>query len=170
MVEMRVAALGLDARGDVPVLLLREEGPARRLLPVWVGLAEASAIELELHHVVTPRPTSHQLLAEILDATGHTLERVCVTRLDGGIFYAELVITPDVRVSARVSDAVALALHVRAPIHASDDVLDAAALPGTDVVGLTDPGADDPVPGTEEVEVERLRRFLDDATPDDFDL
>ena len=78
------------------------------------------------------------------------------------IFYAELILDRDTRVSARVSDAVALALHLGIPIHAEDTVLDAAAIANT----ITRLAADDPA---QVDEVEQFRRFLDTASPEDFD-
>jgi bifunctional DNase/RNase len=108
MSEMRVVAIGVDPRAGSPVLLLREAAARQRVLPVWVGPAEANAIELERRHIPTPRPLAHQLICQVIGSCGRRLERMCVTSLHEGTFHAELVISPDVRVSARVSDAVAI--------------------------------------------------------------
>jgi len=172
MQEMRVAAIGVDPRAGSPVLLLQETVAPQRVLPVWVGLAEAYAIELERHHIPLPRPPTHQLICQVIDSCGRRLKQVCVTSLRAGTFHAELVISPDVRVSARVSDAVAIALHQGVPIHAADAVLDQAAVADVDVAdigpgeGSGDPSAE---PVNEGAELERMRRFLTDATPEDFD-
>jgi hypothetical protein len=99
------------------------------------------------------------------------LERVCVTSLHEGTFHAELVMSPDVRVSARVSDAVAMALHRGVPIHAADAVLEEAAVADLHVIdaGL-DEGDDSAARSVDEdTELERMRRFLDEANPEDFD-
>jgi bifunctional DNase/RNase len=138
MQEMRVVAIGVEPNLASPVLLLREASAEHRVLPVWIGVAEANAIELELHHVTAVRPTAHHLIGQVINFCGRRLERVCVTMLDEGVFHAELVISPDLRVSARVSDAVALALHLDAPIHAADTVLDQAALADVRVVDIDD--------------------------------
>jgi bifunctional DNase/RNase len=171
MREMRVVAIGVDPRAGSPVLLLQEAAAPRRVLPVWVGPAEANAIELERRHLPTHRPLTHQLICRVIGSCGHRLERVCVTSLHQGTFHAELVMSPDVRVSARVSDAVAMALHRGVPIHAADAVLEEAAVADLHVIdaGL-DEGDDSAARSVDEdTELERMRRFLDDANPEDFD-
>lgn len=161
MAEMQVAAIGVDPDGSTPVLVLREVGARQRLLAVWIGAAEATAIELERMHATLPRPLAHQLVAQILTATGQRLERVCVTTLREGIFQADLLLGSGARVEARVSDAVALALHLDVPIQADESVLDLAVAPepGDGQLGL---------PDAEEAAVAELREFLETATPEDF--
>jgi bifunctional DNase/RNase len=165
---MRVVALGRDPMAVQPVLLLQEAGGRRRVLPVWVGVPEATAIELARRHVELPRPQTHQLLLQIVEAFDRRLELVRITMLRDSIFHAELVFDAETRVSARVSDAVAVALHVDAPIEAEDAVLDEAAV--AEVAGLAEAIADEDEEAPEESEeVERFRRFLDSASPEDFD-
>ena len=161
MGEMRVMAVGVEAGVRRPVLLLQEASGAHRLLPVWIGIAEANAITVEQQHVSLPRPMTHQLIGNVMDAFDRHLEQVRITEVRDNIFYAELILDQDTRVSARVSDAVALALHLGIPIHAEDTVLDAAAVANT-ITGL----AGDPAQADE---VEQFRRFLDTASPEDFD-
>jgi len=159
---MRVMADGVQPGAYRPALVLEEANGDHRLLPVWIGAAEANAITLEQHGISGPRPMTHQLIGHVLTAFGRRLERVRVTEVRDNIFYAELILDRDTRVSARVSDAVALALHLGIPIDAEDTVLDAAAVTNT-ISGLA---GDDP----EQVdEVEQFRRFLDTASPEDFD-
>jgi bifunctional DNase/RNase len=171
---MRVIAVGLDPSESQPVLLLQEAAHQRRVLPVWVGLPEATAIEFARRHVTAPRPTTHELIGHVIDAGGRRLVGVCITELRGSVFHAELVLDGDTTVSARVSDAVALALHLDVPIQAEDGVLDVAGLAEANLVETSE-GADDEIdePVGEPVddradEVERFRRFLDSATPEDF--
>ena len=162
MHEMRVRAVGVEPGAHRLVLLLEEASGDHRLLPVWIGAAEANAITLEQHGISGPRPMTHQLIGHVLTAFGRRLERVRVTEVRDNIFYAELILDRDTRVSARVSDAVALALHLGIPIDAEDTVLDAAAVTNT----ISGVAGDDP----EQVdEVEQFRRFLDTASPEDFD-
>jgi len=169
MREMRVIAIGVDPRAGSPVLLLQEAAAQRRVLPVWVGPAEANAIELERRHIPTHRPLTHQLICQVIGSCGRRLEGVCVTSLHEGTFHAELVIGPDVRVSARVSDAVAMALHQGVSIHAAEAVLEEAAVADVHVIDA-DEGDDSAArPVDESAELERMRRFLDDANPEDFD-
>ena len=162
MREMRVMAVGVESGASRPVLLLQEAAGDHRLLPVWIGPAEANAIRVERQGVSLPRPMTHQLIGEVIDAFGRQLQQVRITEVRGNIFYAELILDRNTRVSARVSDAVALALHLGAPIHAEDTVLDAAAVARTAVRTEADEGV-----ATDEVE--QFRRFLDTTSPEDFD-
>jgi uncharacterized protein len=158
---MRVKALGVESGVIRPVLLLQEASGDHRLLPVWIGIAEANAIRVEQQRVALPRPMTHQLIGDVLDAFGRELQQVRITELRDNIFHAELILDRNTRVSARVSDAIALALHLGVPIHAEDTVLDAAAIADTAISAEgNDRTADD---------VEKFRRFLDTASPEDFD-
>lgn len=170
--DMRVVAVGMDPQHDQPVLLLQETSGQQRVLPVWVGMPEATAIELERQQVETPRPTTHRLIGLVIASCGRQLERVRITTVRDSVFHAELVFDNGARVSSRVSDAVALALHLNAPISAEESVLDEVGLPNAEVVDVT--GAGTPVEGEEDLitdpaeEIERFRRFLDEASPEDF--
>jgi uncharacterized protein len=159
--EMRVMGVGVESGASRPVLLLQETGGNHRLLPVWIGMAEANAITLEQHRVPAPRPMTHQLIGDVVDAFGRHLQQVRITEVRDKIFYAELILDQNTRVSARVSDAIALALHLGVPIHAEDTVLDLAAVDQTAVRTEGDDHASD--------EVEEFRRLLDTASPEDFD-
>ncbi len=169
MQEMRVVALGRDPMAVQPVLLLQEIGGQRRVLPVWVGVPEATAIELARRRVELPRPQTHQLILDVVRSFNRTLQLVRITMLRDSIFHAELVFDGDIRVSSRVSDAVAVALHVDVRIEAEDAVLDEAAVAEVGVIGgaAEDPDAEGE-PVSEQEELERFRRFLDNAEPEDF--
>jgi bifunctional DNase/RNase len=119
--ESAVAAVVLgvqrDAAGNL-VLLLEEEG-GERLLPIWIGMAEAQSIAAELEHVQLPRPNTHDLAGDLLSTLGAELERVVVSELRGSTYYASLVVRRDGRrfeIDSRPSDAVALALRADVPI------------------------------------------------------
>jgi bifunctional DNase/RNase len=166
---MRVTAVGVESGGSRPVLLLQEAAGDRRLLPVWIGPAEATAIAVEQQGVSLPRPMTHQLIGDVIDAFGRQLQRVRITEVRDNIFYAELILDRNTRVSARVSDAIALALHLRTPIHAEDTVLDAAAVAHTGIRTEGDDSRTGGASGGPADEVEQFRRFLDTASPEDFD-
>ena len=161
MGEMQVRAVGMEAGAQRPVLLLQEASGNHRLLPVWIGIAEANAITVEQQSVALPRPMTHQLIGDVIDAFGRHVEQVRITELRDNIFYAELILDQHTRVSARVSDAIALALHLGIPIHAEETVLDAAAVANTAFRTEGHERTPD--------EVEEFRRFLDTASPEDFD-
>jgi uncharacterized protein len=165
--EMRVVALGRDPMAVQPVLLLQETGGRRRVLPVWVGVPEATAIELARRRVELPRPQTHQLILDVVRSFKRQLQLVRITMLRDSVFHAELVFDGDIRVSARVSDAVAMALHVDVRIEAEDAVLDEAAVAEVGMVGPAEDEAEGEAPSEQE-ELERFRRFLDNASPEDF--
>jgi uncharacterized protein len=136
-----------------PVVLLQETG-GRRCLQIWIGLAEAEAIALEQQGRLPERPLTHVLIADVVSALGRRLEQVEITEVRAGTFYADLVFDGGLRVSARPSDSIAIALHADVPIHASDepDAEGETAAAGTDA----------------EDEVDRFRQFLDNVSPEDF--
>ena len=152
MSEMRVVGVRVELPANQPILLLRE-ADGDRYLPIWIGSVEATAIALEQQGVKPARPLTHDLLKDVLTAMDRRLEQVRIIDMQEGTFYAELVFDGDVRVSARPSDSVALALRVGVPIHAEDEVLSEA--------GLT-------IPDEQEDEVEKFREFLDSVSPEDF--
>ncbi|MBA0125760.1 hypothetical protein SAMN06265360_109141 [Haloechinothrix alba] len=152
MSEMHVVGVRVELPNNQPILLLRES-EGERYLPIWIGSVEATAIALEQQGVRPARPLTHDLLKEVIGALGKELEQVVITDLKEGTFFAELVFHGDVRVSARPSDSVALALRAGAPIHAAETVLDEAGLL---------------IPDEQEDEVEKFREFLDSVSPEDF--
>lgn len=175
MQDMHVVAVGMDPHESQPVLLLQETAGQHRILPVWVGVPEATAIELERQHASSPRPMTHQLIGQVITSCGRRLEQVLITMVRENVFHAELILDGDTRVSSRVSDAVSIALHLDVPIRADDALLDEVGLAHAEVVDAaegTDADADADESGRGEVdqadEVEQFRRFLDDASPEDF--
>lgn len=163
MLLVQIAGLTLDSATQQPILLLVPadgslgEGMPRRALPIWIGHPEATAILLAVQGVEPPRPMTHDLMKNALEAAGFTVSRVEITRLEEGTFYAALVLRGEERelaVDARPSDSVALALRFGCPIYVAEAVFDEAAVEVTEV--------------DEEEEVERFRDFLDHVDPSDF--
>jgi bifunctional DNase/RNase len=157
---MELLGVRLELPANNPVVLLREQGGDRRVLPIYIGPEEAKAIALALEGVVTPRPMTHDLLRDTIEALGATVGRITVTELRDRTFYAELELHlagAVHRVSSRPSDAIALAVRVDAAIYASDEVLDDAANP----VG-GDPEGEDQI-------IDEFREFIDQISPEDFE-
>jgi uncharacterized protein len=150
--ELDVVGVRVEMPSNQPLVLLREtEGD--RYLPIWIGAAEAAAIAFAQQGVVPPRPLTHDLLRDVVDALGEELDQVRISNLEDGVFYAELVFTNGTEVSARPSDAIALALRTGSRIFGAVGVLDEAGVP---------------IPDEEEDEVEKFREFLDQISPEDF--
>lgn len=153
MARLDVIGVRLEMPSNQPIVLLRESG-ADRYLPIWIGAPEATAIAFAQQGLEPPRPLTHDLIKEILSAAGLELNSVQITSLRDGVFYADLVLSSGVEVSARPSDAIALALRTGSPIYGSDSLLEE--------VGVT-------IPDESDDEVERFREFLDTVTPEDFE-
>ena len=160
MAEVRVVGIRVEQPANQPVLLLRE-ATGDRYLPIWIGAVEASAIAFQ-QGVEPARPLTHDLFRDVLGALGHSLKEVRIVDLQEGTFYADLIFDNDVRVSARPSDSVAIALRMGVSIHVDEPVLEAA--------GLLIPDANDEesVGPVREDEVEKFKEFLDSVSPDDF--
>ena len=152
MRQMDVVGVRVEMPSNQPIVLLREiEG--ERYLPIWIGAVEATAIAFAQQGVVPARPLTHDLLRDVLEALGRRLEDVRITELTEGVFYAVLTFDGGVEVSARPSDAIALALRTGTTIHCAEAVLAEAGIA---------------VPDEQEDEVEKFREFLDQISPDDF--
>ena len=125
LIEVRVQSLGKDPSKH-PVVLLREKG-GERLLPIWIGHPEASVIALHLAEQYLTRPLTHDLLLATVGRLGGRIDHVAITHVRNNTYFAELLLEVDgetLRVDARPSDAIALALRARAPVFADDTLLD----------------------------------------------
>jgi len=142
---------------NTPIVLLRDT-ESGRYLPIWIGAGEASAISLAQQGVVPPRPLTHDLLSDVITALGATVVEVRITELRDGVFYASVCFADGREVSARPSDAIALALRTGAAIVGAPEVVEAA--------GIELPDEEDE--GVEDDQVERFREFLDQVSPEDF--
>lgn len=124
MREFTVTGLAMDSATNAPVVLLRELD-GERILPIWIGPAEANAIAVRLADLETPRPLTHDLMTRLLDGAGLNVERVVISDIKDHTYFAELVLEGTgriVKIDARPSDCIALALRAEAPIYISDTV------------------------------------------------
>ncbi|HEY9313144.1 bifunctional nuclease family protein [Williamsia sp.] len=166
MSEMRVVGIRVEPPQSQPVLLLQETA-GERYLPIWIGQSEAASIALRQKGVEPPRPLTHDLIVNLISALGHELLEVRIVDMQEGTFYADLVFAGDLRISARPSDSVAIALRAEVPIFAEESVLAEAGL----LMPSDDPEETDeaePASEVKEDEVEKFKEFLDSVSPDDF--
>lgn len=147
-----VVGVRVEMPSNQPIVLLKEMG-GDRYLPIWVGAVEATAIAFAQQGVEPPRPLTHDLMKEMLDALGRKVDSVHLTELRDGVFYSLINIDQGVTISARPSDAIALALRTGSPILASEELLAEAGIE---------------IPDQSDEEVEKFREFLDQINPEDF--
>lgn len=155
MIELELVGVRVELPHNQPIVLLKERS-GERFLPIWIGAVEATSIAFALQGVVTARPMTHDLMRDLLSHLHVVVDRIVVTELREGTFYAEIQMTQDgesVVVSSRPSDAIALAVRATVPIFADEGVLDEAGIEIED---------------EEEDEVERFKEFLDSVSPEDF--
>ena len=160
--EMKVKGLALEPLSNMPVLILRDEED-KRSLQIWVGIFEANAIALELEKVAPPRPMTHDLIKNILEAIDARVLKVVVTDLKENTFFAVIhlqVGETEYTVDSRPSDAIALALRVAAPIYVDEEVVRKAKSLEVTKEPTEPAKADDP---------EQLREWLQNIKPEDFE-
>ncbi len=170
MIEVVLRAVRVDVGTSTPLLLLEEVG-GDRVLCIFIGAPEAAAIAYALQGVESPRPMSHDLLGHVISALGAQLFSIEITELVDNTFFANLRLVrsgEEIIVSARPSDAVALALRVGAPILVSDDLMAAEGK----VMQLAYDDDDEEyveLAAPHEADlVAQLREFLDQVRPEDF--
>ncbi|HEX9885693.1 MAG TPA: bifunctional nuclease family protein [Longimicrobiales bacterium] len=172
LVEVRVQSLGLDRSSNTPVVILQELD-GERILPIWIGPGEASAIAMELAEMEFARPLTHDLLVSVLGGLGGILNRVVITHVEKSTYYAELIIRRNgevISVDARPSDSIAVALRLEARIFADDVLLERATVEIGDEEGAAQ---DEPAMDSTDVpdgimRPEELEEYLRRLNPEDF--
>lgn len=152
MQEVTVAGIRMIEATNEIVLVLTTDHVQ---LPIWIGSPEAAAIALSQQGFEAPRPLTHDLIRDLLDVLHAPLERVELTSIVDGVFHAELVLGNGLRVGARPSDAVAVALRAQRPILVDDGVL---AIAGVEITAAP----------ADTVDLDEFRAFLDEVSPEDF--
>ncbi|HLG66537.1 MAG TPA: bifunctional nuclease family protein [Acidimicrobiales bacterium] len=166
MVEVRLRAVRVDLQSNTPVLLLQETEGEGRTLPIFIGTPEATAIAYALQGVEMPRPMTHDLMKDMLDALHVEVERVLVTELRSSTYFAELHLrrgSDRSVVSSRPSDAVAVAVRTGSPLFVSDELMDAEG-----ILLAIDSGEDEEQEANPDELVGQFREFLDNIKPEDF--
>ena len=159
VIRLSLVGVRVEVPTNQPIVLLKEQ-EGSRFLPIFVGTPEATAIVYALQGMETPRPMTHDLFKSVLDDLSAHLEKVEITELHDGTFYAVIEVLQNgakKRISSRPSDAIALAVRYDSdvPIFADEAVLDEA--------GVVFDNDED-----EEQQVQDLREFLEQVTPEDF--
>jgi uncharacterized protein len=171
MIEVAVSRLGLDASTNTYVVILREKG-GNRLLPIWIGQAEAESIVMQMNNVRRERPLTHDLCKSLIIGLGGTLRRVQITKVEKNTYYAEMHIQRadgPVQIDARPSDSIAVALRLAAPIFVQESLLTAVAeaAEGEDEEDETNPDVS-VRPSAAQLDAEQLKAYLEKLRPEDF--
>ena len=158
LIPMEVIGVRVEMPSNQPIVLLKEIDGSR-FLPIWVGAVEATAIAFAQQGVEPPRPLTHDLMNNLVELLDATLTAVHLTEIKDGIFYATMLLRDSkggqITISARPSDAIALAVRSHSNILATEELLDE--------IGIEIPQGDG-----ENQEVEKFREFLDQINPEDF--
>jgi uncharacterized protein len=165
MIEVVVSRLGLDSTTQSYVVILQEK-EGQRLLPIWIGQPEAESIVMQMHNIKRVRPLTHDLCKSLILGLGAQLERVHITRVEKNTYYAELHIARNgdvVKVDARPSDSIAIALRLAAPIFASETLLS-----DVQVEESTDSFDAQALRSETELNAEQLKEYLERLRPEDF--
>ena len=161
LVKLELVGVRLEVPSQSPVMMLREEGESERVLPIYIGAPEASAIHYALEGIVPDRPLTHDLLVNVVRGLGANFSKIVITEVRDHTYYAELHFSfagSEIVISARPSDAVAVAIRTDTPIYASDDLLKEVS---------RSPVAASPE--SEEEILDDFREFINSINPEDFE-
>ncbi len=166
MIALELIGVRLEMPGRVHVVFLRERDGERRVLPIYIGEPEAGSIQIGMSGKVPPRPLTHDLLVDVLGSLGADLDRVVITDVSEGTFFAELHLKSrqgPLTVSARPSDAIAIAVRAGCGIFAEASVMDTAGR-----IAQFEDDDDDQAPAEVDDLVDEFRDFIDSIKPEDF--
>lgn len=169
MIEVKVQSLGLDQSSKTPVVILQEIS-GDRILPIWIGPGEASAIAMELAGMKFSRPLTHDLAASLIRGLGGILKRVLITRVQDNTYYAEMVIQRGDEVfsiDARPSDSIAIALRSEARLFTSEELFAATAIELSSAEPEEEFGVDEPSEAPR-MTPEQLQEYLRKMNPEDL--
>jgi bifunctional DNase/RNase len=171
-IKMSVGGLTLDPVTKTPIVVLKDEAESLNL-PIWIGLLEATSMATELEGVKMARPMTHDLLRELLDRFGASVESIEVTELRENTFYAVIHIDiagKHVAIDARPSDAISLALRTESPIYVSHQVLEASSILNEENAAAEEDeeGAETTGHDLSDVAPEQWADILENLDPDDF--
>lgn len=157
MIEMKVMGIALDTRSGSPIVVLHDL-ENKKALPIWIGSAEASAIIRKIEKLAVARPMTHDLVVDVVDKTGYTVDRVEINDVKEETYFATIFLVKDdevIEIDSRPSDAIAIAMRAEAPIYVTENVLMDGAV-------STDSARD-------EEEAEEFKDFIQSVKPSDFE-
>lgn len=169
-ISMEVVGVRIEMPSNQPIVLLKEIDGSR-FLPIWVGAAEATSIAFAQQGINPDRPLSHDLMRDLLQTLDATLLAVQITHIRDGVFYSTLQLRTHedaaLAVSARPSDAIALALRSNSNILAARDLVDQVGIeiPERLIQEMDEQGQPVEAPSAD---LEAFREFLDQINPEDF--
>ncbi|MBU0687798.1 MAG: bifunctional nuclease family protein [Candidatus Margulisbacteria bacterium] len=156
MIQMQIGGLGFDPKNLSPLVLLKDQEELN-FLPIWIGIFEAAAIAMELQNVTPPRPMTHDLIKETIKAFDAKIERVVISDVKEGTFYAIIEIKDKagkiIELDSRPSDAIALAVRTKCPINVAEIVMMQAKLVNAE---------------KDEEETKKFKDFINNMKPEDF--
>ncbi len=158
MIEMKVMGIAIDTASGSPIIVLND-ADNRKALPIWIGSAEASAIIRKIENIKVLRPMTHDLIVNIIEKTGCTVDRIEINDVEKDTYYSSIYLKNggdnEIEIDARPSDAIAVAIRVDAPIYVSAKVLaDGSVSCDTE---------------KDEKELEEFRNFVQSIKPSDFE-
>jgi bifunctional DNase/RNase len=166
MVSVKIMTLVVTLPPTPSIIVLQplgEDSAGDRILPIWIGPAEATSISVALEGRGRKRPMAHDLLADAISALGARVTKVVIDKVRDATFYATVYLEREgrtINIDARPSDSIALAVRVAAPLYVDEDVINSSAVPFN-------------FGNTQEIktnEMEEFRTFLDSITPEDFNI
>ena len=167
VIEVSVKSLAFDRKSNTPVVILKDMS-GDRMLPIWIGPGEASAIAMQMGGITFQRPLTHDLLVSIVGGLGGKLQRVLITRVENSTYFAELIISRNgqlISVDARPSDSIAIALRAEARIFADEALLE----PASEMIPSSSPAAEGDDDGDETtMSGEALEEHLRGMRPEDL--
>lgn len=177
MIETIVESIRVSLVTQARVVILKEvEG--ERHLPIWIGGFEAEAIAMELQGMSSSRPLPYDLLRSVIGELGAEVRRIVITEINNDVFYARIVIDQNgvgYEIDSRPSDAIALAVRVKAPIFVDDSVMDRAGVrleddeEGDDDTSVGPPTRESTSTPINEERLSVFRDFINTLDLDDFE-
>lgn len=169
MIEMTIESIRVSMLNYQRVVILKEKA-AERYLPIWIGPAEADAIAVKLQEVTVPRPLTHDLLGSVIETLGASVNSIIVNDLRNDTFFAKIMLTSngkEIEVDSRPSDAIALAVRLKVPIYAEENVLEKAGIVIDPETGKPAPARE--IPPEELEQMSAFRDFIESLDLSDFD-